>query len=90
MARYVLGPGVFATLRETPPDADGEVQLAHALQRLDAGERILAVRLGLGEQRHDIGTVESYGRAFLDVALSHPRYGPALRAHAAALLDAER
>lgn len=89
MARYVLAPGVFAALRETPPDDAGEVQLTHALQRLlDAGERVIGVRLGPGERRHDIGTIESYGRAFLDVALSHPRYGAALRAHAAGLLDA--
>lgn len=90
MARYVLGPRVFDALRATPPDDGGEVQLTHALQRLlDDGGRIIGVRLAPGERRHDIGTIESYGRAFLDVALSHPRYGPALRAHAAGLLDAD-
>ena len=33
-ARYVLGPSVFETLRDTAPDANGEVQVADALTTL--------------------------------------------------------
>jgi UTP--glucose-1-phosphate uridylyltransferase len=87
-ARYVLGPSVFAALRETPPDAGGEIQLADALHAvLGDGGRIVAVRLGPGERRHDIGTVEGYCQAFLELAFADPRVGPGLRARAAALLD---
>jgi UTP--glucose-1-phosphate uridylyltransferase len=90
-ARYVLGPSVFAVLRETPPDAAGEVQLADALRRIiQAGGRVVAVPLSGGEQRHDIGTVESYCAAFLELALNDPRVGPALRDRAAALLNDAR
>ncbi len=32
MGRYVLGPAVFAALRETAADAPGEIQLTDALQ----------------------------------------------------------
>jgi UTP--glucose-1-phosphate uridylyltransferase len=86
-ARYVLGPPVFAALRETPPDAGGEVQLAGALMRVMArGGRVVAVPLAAGERRHDIGTVHSYCSAFLRFALADPRFGPALRAEAAALI----
>ncbi len=91
MGRYVLGPSVFATLRETEPDASGEVQLTSALQRLvESGDRLIAVPLGPGERRHDIGSVESYCATFLDHAFAHPRFGPGLRARAAALLDEPR
>jgi UTP--glucose-1-phosphate uridylyltransferase len=90
-ARYVLGPPVFAALRATPADARGEVQLADGLRAvLRDGGRIVAVPLGPEERRHDIGTVEGYCRAFLELALADPRVGPALRDRAAALLDGRR
>jgi UTP--glucose-1-phosphate uridylyltransferase len=87
-ARYVLGPAVFAALRDTDPDARGEVQLADALAAVIAdGGRVVAVRLAPGERRHDIGSVQGYCAAFLEHALRHPELGPALRARAATLLD---
>jgi UTP--glucose-1-phosphate uridylyltransferase len=88
-ARYVLGPAVFAALRETTPDDAGEVQLTDALARVLAdGGRIVAVPLVAGERRLDIGTVESYCQAFLELALNDERIGPGLRARTAELLDA--
>jgi UTP--glucose-1-phosphate uridylyltransferase len=88
MARYVLGPDVFAALRETTADASGEIQLTDALQRvIDDGGRIVAVALAPGERRHDIGTVEGYCTTFIEYALRHPTLGGALRARAAELLD---
>jgi UTP--glucose-1-phosphate uridylyltransferase len=90
-ARYVLGPSVFAQLRQTEADASGEVQLTDALRRvISAGERVVAVPLAEGERRHDIGTIEGYCSVFLEHALTDPRFGSALRARAAALLDAGR
>jgi UTP--glucose-1-phosphate uridylyltransferase len=86
MGRYVLGPAVFAALRETPPDASGEVQLTDALRRvIAAGGRVIAVPLSDGERRLDVGSVEGYCAAFLQLAMADPRHGAALRA----LLDAE-
>ena len=85
-ARYVIGPDVFEALRDTPPDGGGEVQLTDAFRALLAsGARIVAVPLAAGERRLDIGTVESYCRAFLELALDDPRIGASLRA---ALRDA--
>jgi UTP--glucose-1-phosphate uridylyltransferase len=90
-ARYVFGPRVFAALRATEPDHRGEVQVADALRKLLAGGgRVIAVPLAEGERRHDIGTIESYCATFIEFALRDPALGPQLRAHAAALLDAER
>lgn len=88
MGRYVLGPEVFSALRETPPDATGEVQLTDALRLvLGRGGRVLAVPLGPGERRHDVGSVESYCSTFLQYALTDPRFGAQLRVLAAELLD---
>jgi UTP--glucose-1-phosphate uridylyltransferase len=87
MGRYVLGPPVFAALRETGPDESGEVQLTTALQRVvESGARVIAVPLGAGERRHDVGSIESYCTVFLEYALGDARVGPALRARAMALL----
>jgi UTP--glucose-1-phosphate uridylyltransferase len=88
-ARYVLGPPVFAALRETEPDASNEVQVADALRRvLREGGRVVAVPLDPAERRHDIGTIESYCAVFIEHALTDPRFGSALRDRAASLLDA--
>ena len=86
-ARYVIGPEVFAALRETEPDAGGEIQLTTALQQvIEDGRPVVAVHLGPGERRHDIGTPEGYSLAFLEHALAHPSLGPALRRRASDLL----
>jgi UTP--glucose-1-phosphate uridylyltransferase len=87
-ARYVVGPSVLAELRDTPPDASGEIQLADAFTTLLArGQRIIAVPLADGERRHDIGNVRSYSSTFLRYALRDPRFGAELRAELAALLS---
>jgi UTP--glucose-1-phosphate uridylyltransferase len=87
-ARYVFGREVFAALERTGPDSSGEVQVADALRTVIAsGGRVVAVPLEPGERRYDIGTVQSYCEAFLEHALTDSRHGPALRAHARALLD---
>ena len=89
-ARYVLGPAVFAALRDRAPGDGGEIQLTDAIASVIAGGgRVVAVPLAAGERRHDIGTVEGYCRAFLAHALTHPQLGEALRAQARALLDGE-
>jgi UTP--glucose-1-phosphate uridylyltransferase len=90
-ARYVLGPEVFAALRDTPPDSTGEVQLTDALRRLiRGGGRVIAVPLAPGERRHDTGTLEGYAATWLEFALRHPQLGPELRARAAELLHDEQ
>jgi UTP--glucose-1-phosphate uridylyltransferase len=86
-ARYVLGPRVRSALADIAPDQSGEIQLAGALRAVIAdGGRIVAVPLAPGERRYDIGSVQSYCHAFLDYALTDPRFGAAMRNHARLLL----
>jgi UTP--glucose-1-phosphate uridylyltransferase len=81
MGRYVLGPQMFAVLRETPVDDSGEVQLTAALRRaIRGGHSMLAVPLGQGERRRDVGSLEGYCEAFVEYALRDPRVGGPLRA----------
>jgi UTP--glucose-1-phosphate uridylyltransferase len=87
-ARYILGPEVFAALEHAQPNHGGEVQLTGALSEVIAGGGgVVAVALGDGERRHDIGSVEGYCTAFLEHALHDPRFGAALRARAATLIQ---
>ncbi len=79
-ARYVLAPAIFPALQRIEADASGEIQLTDAIASLiDAGERVVGLRLPPGERRHDVGTVEGYCRTFLELALADPRFGEGLR-----------
>jgi UTP--glucose-1-phosphate uridylyltransferase len=85
--RYAATPALLDALRETPPDAGGEIQLADALGAIDG---VVGVRLAPGEERFDVGNVHGYCAAFVEYALSDPELGPALRDRARALLDGHR
>jgi UTP--glucose-1-phosphate uridylyltransferase len=85
--RYVAAPALLDALSNTAPSAGGEIQLADALAALDG---VVAVRLGPGEERLDVGNVPGYCAAFVEYALSDPELGAALRARARALLDGQR
>jgi UTP--glucose-1-phosphate uridylyltransferase len=85
--RYAATPALLDALRDTAPGAGGEIQLADALGALDG---VVAVRLGPGEERLDVGNVPGYCAAFVEYALSDSELGPALRARARALLDGQR
>ncbi|MCY2962442.1 MAG: UTP--glucose-1-phosphate uridylyltransferase [Planctomycetota bacterium] len=88
--RYVFSPRIFDELALTKPGRGGEIQLTDAMQRvLEQGGKGVAMRLLPGEKRFDIGNFGSYFRAFFDFAISDPKYGESLRAHARKVLDRE-
>ena len=81
-ARYVVPGDVFDEIRRTPPGKGGEIQLTDALRSLlRAGRRGVAVPLGAGEARHDLGGLDSYYRAFVTFALADGEHGADLRAY---------
>jgi UTP--glucose-1-phosphate uridylyltransferase len=64
-ARYVFEAEIFEALRQTGQGALGEIQLTDAIGRLArSGRPVFGVRLAAGQRRLDIGTQESYFRAF--------------------------
>lgn len=78
-ARYIVTAEVFDVLRRTPPARNGEIQLTDALRiLLAAGRGGVAVPLAPGEVRHDLGSLDSYFKAFAAFALADPEVGPGL------------
>jgi UTP--glucose-1-phosphate uridylyltransferase len=79
-SRYVFEPEIFAALKKTLPDHRGEIQLTDAIKiLLTQGYLVEAVKLEEGQVRYDIGTHESYFRAFIDFALADKKYGYTVR-----------
>ena len=78
--RYVFNPEIFTAIRRTPPGYGGALQLTDAIRNLiKMGHKVRCVRLKRDEVRYDIGHTESYFRAFIDFALSDPKYGYLVR-----------
>lgn len=68
-ARYVLTPQIMEYLDSTPLDRKGELQLAEAIGRMvRSSVPCAAVRLAPGERRLDIGSFQTYFRAFAALA----------------------
>jgi len=75
-ARYLFAPDIFECLRKIEPGVHGEIQLTDAIRLLiRGGKKVLGVRLTPQESRYDIGTFESYYRAFLDAVRGDPVCG---------------
>ena len=64
-ARYVMTPAIFDALRATEAGGHGEVELTDAIAGSSPAARPSS-RVRLGDvERHDVGTHESYAKAFL-------------------------
>lgn len=66
IGRYVLTPDIFDILRDQPPGAGGEIQLADAINVQAARGDVEAVTLN--GRRFDCGSVEGYLNAIMHVA----------------------
>ncbi len=79
-ARYIFSPLIFEEIRKLDPGPDDEVGVTDAIRALiRAGHTVCGVPLVDGEARYDIGSHESYYKAFLDFALDDPVCGAAIR-----------
>ena len=88
MGRYVLSPGIFDALADTPPGRGGEIQLTDAIKLLLVTEPVYGYVFTHG--RYDVGNKRDYLRAFVEFALEREDLGPEFRAYLHKLLDAER
>ncbi len=70
VGRYVLMPSIFDHLRNTRPNAGGEIQLTDAIAALLAEEQVLAYRYY--GTRFDCGSKLGYLKATVQFALQHP------------------
>jgi len=77
-ARYCFTSRVFDAIEATQPGLGGELWLTDAIRKLlEWGESVRCLKLRPEEQRYDIGTPETYYRAFADYALADPENGAA-------------
>ena len=66
IGRYVLGPDIFAVLREQLPGAGGEIQLADAINNIAKCGGVEAI--SLDGQRFDCGSINGYLEAITQMA----------------------
>jgi UTP--glucose-1-phosphate uridylyltransferase len=88
IGRYVLTPEIFDAIRETPPDAGGELQLTDALRLLAREQAVYAFRFEDG--RYDIGKKLDYLRATVEMAVDREDLGPGFRAFLADLVQRKK
>jgi UTP--glucose-1-phosphate uridylyltransferase len=73
VGRYILNPGIFKKLRQTRPDAGGEIQLTDAIRALMADEPVFAYEFE--GTRYDCGNKLGYLQANVEYGLKHPEFG---------------
>ena len=74
IGRYVLTPEIFDAIRETTPDANGEVQLTDAIGLLARDQAVYAYVFD--GRRYDIGKKLDYLRATVELAADREDLGP--------------
>jgi len=80
IGRYVLDPGVFAVLRETPPGRGGEIQLTDALRAMAAsGEYGPVHGVVFSGRRYDTGDRLDYLKTVVRLACDRDDLGPEFR-----------
>jgi len=81
-ARYVFAPSIFEALGTIGPGSGGEYQLTDAIRLIiRGGGKVYGVRLRADEQRYDVGSFDSYFRAFVEFAMADEKYGKSLRSY---------
>lgn len=78
LGAYVLTPTIFSALDRTEPGWNGEVQLTDALRLVAEEEGLIACISTC--RRFDIGDPTSWILANIELGLSDPQTGPAIRA----------
>jgi len=67
VGRYILEPDVFDALREVEPDERGEIQLTDGLRLLVGNGKTIVAKVISG-RRYDVGTLEGWLRANVELA----------------------
>jgi UTP--glucose-1-phosphate uridylyltransferase len=58
IGRYVLTPDIFGYIRNTPPGANGEVQITDAIRAMAKEKRVLALKFK--GHRFDCGSIDGF------------------------------
>jgi len=78
--RYVFNRAIFDAIAATLPGKSGELWLTDSIGILiKQGLDVRALKLQDEERRYDIGTFETYFKAFIDFAVADEKYGYMIR-----------
>ena len=77
--RYILTPEIFHALRQTPRDADNNLQLTDALRQLITSEGVVAMKIE--GTRYDIGSKLDYLKTTVDFALKRKEFAEPFAAY---------
>jgi UTP--glucose-1-phosphate uridylyltransferase len=90
IGRYLCTPEVMGEIARLRPGTGGELQLTDALRAVCGYQPfhgLVGDALGEAFLRHDTGNPAGWLAANVQLALTHPTYGPALRELAAGILS---
>jgi UTP--glucose-1-phosphate uridylyltransferase len=78
--RYVFNRAIFGAIAATLPGRGGELWLTDSIAiLLRQGHVVQALGMLESERRYDIGTFETYFKAFIDLAVADEKYGYLIR-----------
>ncbi|MBI4595828.1 MAG: UTP--glucose-1-phosphate uridylyltransferase GalU [Candidatus Tectomicrobia bacterium] len=77
IGRYILVPEIFLTLRETPPDLNGEIQITDAIKKLLPKQEVFAYEFE--GKRFDAGNKLGFLMATVELALKRCDLGQEFR-----------
>ena len=78
--RYVFDRSIFGAIAATLPGRGGSLWLTDSIAiLLKQGLEVRALKLMQEERRYDIGTFETYFKAFIDFAITDEKYGYMIR-----------
>lgn len=77
LGRYVFTPEIFDSIRKTPPDRKGEIQITDAIKQLLDTQPVFGYLFE--GKRYDAGDKLGFIEAAIDLALKRPEFGQKLR-----------
>lgn len=77
IGRYILSPKIFSCIEKVGLGIGGEIQLTDAMKLLLEEEPIYGVKYE--GKRYDCGTIESFIKATVELALEHKDFGKSFR-----------
>jgi len=85
IGRYVFTPQIFESIKNTPPDHRGEIQITDAIKNLLEMQPVYGYLFE--GKRYDCGFKLGLIQAEVELALNRPEFGPALREFLKSLVD---
>jgi len=89
--RYIFSPRIFDYIERIGPGYGGEIQLTDAIRAMaHDGHRVLCLKQTEFDRRYDIGTFESYFKAFISYALMDEELGERMMDYLSKIAMGER